>query len=38
MRRVICSVSFGTPPGDLSSLDNLTALEDIRNAVTDGDS
>ncbi|WP_326536620.1 AMP-binding protein [Pseudorhodoferax sp.] len=30
MRRVIRSVYCGTPPGDLSSLDNPAALDDIR--------
>lgn len=33
MRRVIRSVYCGTPPGDLSSLDNPAALDDIRGAA-----
>jgi acetyl-CoA synthetase len=33
MRRVIRSVYCGTPPGDLSSLDNPAALDDIRAAA-----
>jgi acetyl-CoA synthetase len=33
MRRVIRSVYCGQPPGDLSSLDNPAALDDIRGAM-----
>jgi acetyl-CoA synthetase len=32
MRRVIRSIYAGLPPGDLSSVDNLAALDEIRRA------
>ena len=34
MRRVIRSVYCGQPPGDLSSLDNPSALDEVRAAAT----
>ena len=36
MRRLIRSVYCGTPPGDLSSLDNPAALDDIRSVAASG--
>jgi acetyl-CoA synthetase len=36
MRRVIRSVYCGLPPGDLSSLDNPAALEEVRTAANAG--
>ncbi|BBQ02029.1 AMP-binding protein (plasmid) [Burkholderia sp. SFA1] len=36
MRRVIRSVYCGLPPGDLSSLDNPAALDEVRSAASSG--